>query len=58
MGSGVPTGPRGGTRRDRGSNIPTPRYQRHRVTHAVEYSRALFRTTLLKVAKGDLHPHI
>ena len=26
MGSGVPTGPRGGTHRARGSNIPTPQY--------------------------------
>ena len=34
MGKGDPTGPRGGTHRNRGSNIPTPRYQRHRVTHA------------------------
>ena len=39
MGSGVPTGPRGGTHRDRGSNIPTPRYQWHRVTHAGSYLR-------------------
>ena len=33
-GPGVPTGPRGGTHQDCGSNIPTPQYQRHRVTHA------------------------
>ena len=37
MGSGVPTGPRGGTHRDRGSNVPTPRYHRYRVTHAGSY---------------------
>ena len=37
MGLGVPTGPRGGTHRACGSNIPTPRYQRHRVTHAGSY---------------------
>ena len=39
MGMGVPTGPRGGTHRDRGSNIPTPRYKRHRVSHAGSYLR-------------------
>ena len=33
MGSGVPTGPRGGTYRDGGSNIP------YRVTHAGPYLR-------------------
>ena len=37
MGSGVPTGPRGGNHRDRGSNIPTPRYHRYHVTHADTY---------------------
>ena len=37
MGSGIPTGPRGGTHWSRGSNIPTPRYHRHRVTHAGSY---------------------
>ena len=37
MGLGVPTGPRGGTHRALGSNIPTPRYQRHRVTHIGSY---------------------
>ena len=37
MGSGVPTGPRGGTHRNRRSNIPTPQFQRHRVTHAGTY---------------------
>ena len=36
---GVPTGPGGGTHRARGSNIPTPRYHRHRVTHAGSYLR-------------------
>ena len=39
MGSSVPTGPRGGTHRARGSNIPTPRYHRHRVTHTGSYLR-------------------
>ena len=39
MGLGVPTGPRGGIHRARGSNIPTPQYQRHRVTHAGSYLR-------------------
>ena len=34
---GVPTGPRGGTHRDRGSNVPTPRYHRYRVTQAGSY---------------------
>ena len=34
-----PTGPRGGTHRDRGSNVPTPRYHRYHVTHAGPYSR-------------------
>ena len=29
MGLGVPTGPRGGTHRDRGSNIQTLRYHRY-----------------------------
>ena len=37
MGSGIPTGPRGGTHRARGSNIVTPRYQRTRVTHDGSY---------------------
>ena len=61
MGSGVPTGPRGGTHRDRGSNIPTQRYQRHRVTHAGSYLRtqsALSEPTLLWAAKGVLCPHV
>ena len=39
MGSGVPTGPRGGTHQDRGSNIPTPQHHRYRVTHADPYQR-------------------
>ena len=43
IGSGVPTGPRGGTHRDRGSNIPTPRYHRYRVTHAGSYLRIRMR---------------
>ena len=61
MGSGVPTGPRGGTHRAHGSNIPTPWYLRHRVTHANSYSRtqcAFSESTLLWAAKGDLFPHI
>ena len=35
---GRATGPRGGTHRDCGSNILTPRYHRYRVTHAGSYS--------------------
>ena len=34
MGPDVLTGPRGGTHRDRGSNIPTQRYYRYRFMHA------------------------
>ena len=41
METGVPTGLRGGTHRARRSNIPTPRYQWRRVTHAGSYSRTL-----------------
>ena len=57
MESGVPTGPRGGTHRDRGSNIPTPQYRRYRVTHAGSYLRtqhAFSEPTLIWAAKGDL----
>ena len=43
MGLSVPTGPRGGTHRARESNIPTPRYQRHRVTHTGSYLRTTVR---------------
>ena len=43
MGSGVPTGPRGGTHRARGSNIPIPQYHRYRVTHAGPYLRTCVR---------------
>ena len=60
MGSGVPTGPRGGTHRDRGSNIPTQRYHRYRVTHTGSYlrtQRAFSEPTLIWEAKGDLHSH-
>ena len=39
MGLGVPTGPRGGTHRARGSNIPTPPYHLHLVTRAGSYLR-------------------
>ena len=42
-GFGVPTGPRGGTHRARGSNIPTPQYHRYRVTHAGSYLRTVVR---------------
>ena len=42
-GIGVPTGPRGGTHRDRGSNIPTPRYHRYSVNHAGPYLRTCVR---------------
>ena len=43
-----------------GSNVPTLRYHRYRVTHAGSYSRtfALSEPTLLWTAKGDLIPHI
>ena len=37
IGLAVPTGPRGGTHRDHGSNIPNPRYHRYRVTHTGSY---------------------
>ena len=50
MGSGVPTGPRGGAHRARGSNIPTQRYHRYRVMHAgsnLRTQRALPEPTLL-----------
>ena len=60
MGSGIPTGPRGGTHRACGSNIPTLRYHRYRVTHAGSYLRtqcAFSEPTLIWAAKGDLHPH-
>ena len=43
MGLGVPTRPRGWTHRARGSNIPTPRHHRHRVTHAGSYLRTSVR---------------
>ena len=36
-GIGCPTGPRGGTHQDCGSNIPTQLYHRYRVTHAGLY---------------------
>ena len=61
MGLGVPTGPRGETHRACGSNIPTPRYHRYRVTHAESYLRtqhALSEPTLLYAAKGVLYPHV
>ena len=38
MGSGGPTGRRGGTHRNRGSDVPTPRYHRYHVPHAESYS--------------------
>ena len=60
MGLGVPAGPRGGTHRDRGSNIPTPRYDRYRVTHSGSYLRtqcAFSEPTLIWTAMGDLHPN-
>ena len=41
MGLDIPTGPRGGTHRAHGSNIPTPRYDRYRVNHAAAYSRGI-----------------
>ena len=37
--TGDPTGPRGGTHGDHGSNIPTPWYHQYRVTHAGSYLR-------------------
>ena len=48
-GIGRPTGPRGDTHRDRGSNVPTQRYQRYHVTLAGTYSGiyALSESTLL-----------
>ena len=60
MGSGVPTGPRGGTHWARGSNISTPRCHRYRVTHADPYSRTrrFPEQLLLWAAKGDLCPHV
>ena len=58
MGSGVPTEPRGGSHRDRGSNIPAPRYHLYCITHTDSYKRAwaLSEPTLIQAAKGDLHP--
>ena len=61
MGSGVTTGPRGGTHGARGSNIPTPRYHRYRVTHAGSYCHTVMcflQPTLFWAAKGDLVPHV
>ena len=37
MGSGIPTGPRGRTHRDRRPNVPTPRYHQYRVMDAGSY---------------------
>ena len=59
--TGDPIGPRGGTHRARGSNIPIPRYHRYHITHAGPYSRiqhAFSEPTLLKAAKGVLYPHV
>ena len=60
MESGLPTEPREGTHRDRGSNIPSRQYHRYRATHAGLYLRtqsAFSEPTLIWAAKGDLHPH-
>ena len=47
MGSGVPTGPRGGTYQTRGSNILTPRYRWYRVSHDGSYLRTCVRFLIL-----------
>ena len=42
-----------------GSNVPTPRYHRYRVSHAGSYLRtqcAFSEPTLLRAAKGVLYP--
>ena len=56
--TGVPTGPGGGTHRERGSNVPTPWFHRYCVTHAGSYlrtQRTFSEPTLICAAKGDLH---
>ena len=55
MGRGDPTGPRGGTHRNRGSNIPTPRHSRWNI---LAHPSALSEPTLLWAAKGVLCPHV
>ena len=52
MGFGVSSGPRGGTHRDRGSNVPTPRYHRYYVTHAGSYCNQLYSRQLRLCLQG------
>ena len=59
--TGGPTGPGEEAHQLSGSNVPTPRYHRYRVTHAGSYSltqHAFSEPTLIKVAKGVLHAHV
>ena len=54
-----PTGPRGGTHRARGSNIPTPWYHQYQLTLDHTYAHcALSEPTLLYTAEGVLYPHV
>ena len=57
--TGDPTGPRGGTHRDRGSNIPiaVPPIPRHSRWVVLMHVSALSEPTLLWAAKGVLCPH-